>query len=84
MRAAASRPEVTPAAGLAEWFAEFRRLAAEAEERFTSGDLRPAIASLAAVPMIHRMLVEGCGELTDQGAGQPDHDDDEPSAGLYL
>jgi hypothetical protein len=71
------------AAGLAAWFAEFRRLAAEAEERFTSGNLRPAIAMLAAVPMIHRMLVEGCTELTDERAGDdPDHD--EPPTGLYL
>lgn len=83
MKAAASRPEATPAAGLAAWFAEFRRLAAEAEERFASGDLRPAIASLAAVPMIHRMLVEGCSELTDDAAGNRD-DDDEPTLGLYL
>jgi hypothetical protein len=80
MKAAASRPEADPAASLAAWFAEFRRLAAEAEERFAAGELRPAITSLAAVPMIHHILVEGCGELTDGT-----HDDDtDPPGGLYL
>lgn len=82
MGSAASSPEANSAAGLAAWFAEFRRLAAEAEARFTSGDLRPAIASLAAVPMIHRMLVEGCTELTEE-TEHPD-DTDLPTSGLYL
>lgn len=82
MKAAASRPEAAPAAGLAAWFAEFRRLAAEAEERFASGDLRPAIASLAAVPMIHRMLVEGCSELA-KGSETGDVDGGN-FVGLYL
>lgn len=45
------------------WFAEARRLFAEAEERLGSGMVLPALSSLAAVPSLHRTLVERCSEL---------------------
>ena len=70
--------------GLREWFAEFRRVVAEAEERFMHGDLRPAMASLAAVPMIHSMLMQGCGELTTPNEAPEEDSGDEITAGLYL
>jgi hypothetical protein len=66
-------------AQIAEWFAEFRRLAAEAEERFDAGDLHPALASLAAVPMVHQTLMAQCGELVDDASGS-----DEDFHGTYL
>lgn len=71
-------------AALHEWFAEFCRLAAEAEARFMSGDLRQALSSLAAVPMIHSMLMQGCDELTSPIADPQKATSDEVSAGLYL
>ncbi|MDW3217095.1 MAG: hypothetical protein R8F63_00670 [Acidimicrobiales bacterium] len=68
-------------AQLAEWFAEFRRLAAEAEERFDAGDLRPALASLAAVPMVHQTLMVQCGELVDEASADDSNDE---AFGTYL
>jgi len=68
-------------AQIAEWFAEFRRLAAEAEERFDAGDLRPALASLAAVPMVHQALMVQCGELVDEACADESGDE---FHGTYL
>jgi hypothetical protein len=69
-------------AQITEWFAEFRRLATEAAERFDAGDLRPALASLAAVPMVHSTLMERCSNLAE---GQPSNtEEDNEVHGLYL
>lgn len=70
--------------GLREWFAEFRRVVAEAEERFMHGDLRPAMASLAAVPMIHSMLMRGCAEVADPLSPLVADIEDQPTPGMYL
>lgn len=70
------------AAGLPAWFEEFRRLVAEAEERFNAGDVRPALASLAAIPPVHRVLVEGCGDLLEDP--NPEVPVDDGHLGLYL
>jgi hypothetical protein len=63
------------------WFAEAKRLFAEAEERLGSGRLLPALSSLAAVPPLHRMLVQRCSEILDDSE---DDVEDEPSSGMYL
>lgn len=64
------------------WLAEAKRLVAEAEERFGAGQVLPALSSLAAVPPLHRMLVQRCSELLD---GDEEEDvKDEPSSGMYL
>lgn len=75
-----TRIESTP---IPRWFAEFRRLVTEAEERFNAGEVLPALASLAAIPPVHRVLTEGCGELLE---GEPDDVpiDDDVHPGLYL
>jgi hypothetical protein len=39
---------------LIEWFSEIHRLVDEARERFEAGELRPTLASLAAVGPVHR------------------------------
>lgn len=64
------------------WLAEAKRLFAEAEDRIGAGQVLPALSSLAAVPPLHRMLVQRCSELLDEY----DEDDveDLPSRGMYL
>jgi hypothetical protein len=64
-----------------EWFAEYRRLLAEAEARLAAGDVRPAIASLAAMPNVHGEILTGCDELLARDADAPEPD---PSVGLYF
>lgn len=49
--------------GPLDWFAEARRLIAEAEERFEAGKVLRALSSLAAVPPLHHLLVDRCSEL---------------------
>lgn len=67
---------------LAGWFSEFHRLVEEAEQRFTAGHVLPALASLAAVPMVHRRLAEGCAALVEG----PDESEPRPDVphGSYL
>lgn len=48
---------------LRAWFSEAHRLFMEAEERLDDGSVLPALSSLAAVPPLHRMLVERCSEM---------------------
>ena len=72
---------VSPGNDVAEldpWFDEFERLAAEARHRFDQGDVISALASLAAVPMVHEILVNHCGSIT---SNQPEADQ---RPGLYL
>lgn len=65
------------------WFAEAKRLFAEAQERLEDGQVLSALSSLAAVPPLHHLLVERCSELL----GGTDFDEpveaDVPS-GMYL
>jgi hypothetical protein len=68
---------------LIDWFREFHRLVDEARERFEAGEIRPALASLAAVPPVHRLLVERCGGLLDRDVMETDEPDSE-RVGLYL
>lgn len=65
------------------WFSEAHRLFMEAEERLGDGSVLPALSSLAAVPHLHRMLVERCSEMLGPEDGEPT---DEPAlqCGLYL
>ncbi len=71
----------TESAALPAWFDEFRRLVAEAEERFNAGEVLPTLASLAAIPNVHRVLIDGCGELL--ATAEVDAVDD-AHCGLYL
>ena len=61
----------TDVAELGPWFDEFERLAAEARHRSDQGDVISALASLAAVPMVHEILMNHCGSIT---SNQPDAD----------
>jgi hypothetical protein len=65
------------------WFSEAHRLFMEAEERLVDGSVLPALSSLAAVPPLHRMLVERCSEMLNSEEAEPS---DEPAVpcGLYL
>lgn len=65
------------------WFSEAHRLFMEAEQRLDDGSVLPALSSLAAVPPLHRMLVERCSEMLDSEEAEPT---DEPAVpcGLYL
>lgn len=65
------------------WFSEAHRLFIEAEERLDDGSVLPALSSLAAVPPLHRMLVERCSEMLGTEDAEPT---DEPAVpcGLYL
>jgi len=72
---------VTPE-NLTAWFTEFHRLAAEAAERFEAGEIHPAMASLAAVPMIHKLLLDGCDGIVH--SHEIDTGEDDTSFGLYL
>jgi hypothetical protein len=65
------------------WFCEFQRLVDEAKVRFDAGDLMPALASLAAVRPVHRLLVDRCaGLLTDKT--RTADDSHSTRVGLYL
>ena len=75
-RAGSEHPEVLA------WLAEAKRLFAEAQERLEDGRVLPALSSLAAVPPLHRMLVERCSELLDADCGGDEAD--EAPRGLYL
>ncbi len=63
------------------WLNEAKRLFDEAEQRLESGEVLPALSSLAAVPPLHGMLVGRCSEMLD-----PAEIDDVPDTpnGLYL
>jgi hypothetical protein len=65
------------------WFSEAHRLFMEAEERLGDGSVLPALSSLAAVPPLHRMLVERCSGMLGTEDAEPT---DEPAVpcGLYL
>jgi hypothetical protein len=65
------------------WLAEAKRLFDEAEERLEAGRMLPALSSLAAVPPLHRMLVERCSELLDANSGD-DAEEAPPPSGMYL
>ncbi len=52
------------------WFSEAHRLFMEAEERLDDGSVLPALSSLAAVPPLHRMLVERCSEMLGSEEGE--------------
>jgi hypothetical protein len=65
------------------WLGEARRLFAEAEDRLEVGLVLPALSSLAAVPPLHRMLVERCSELLDPGDDEAE-EEAPPARGMYL
>jgi len=76
---------------LAAWLEELDRLVDEAKERLDRGDVRPALASLAAVPAVHGVLIAACSELLD--ATEPPAEDEAdrrgkeaspPHVGFYL
>ena len=67
---------------LGAWFAEFRRLVDEAENRFGDGEYRQVLASLAAIPGVHRLLVDGCGAMLD--TTEVEGPADSGPLGLYL
>lgn len=48
------------------WFAEAKRLFAEAEERFESGRVLPALSSLAAVPPAPRSPMPRAGCICER------------------
>lgn len=64
------------------WLAEAKRLFAEAEERLEDGRVLPALSSLAAVPPLHRMLVQHCSELLDEDDNE--EEDAVHPGGMYL
>jgi hypothetical protein len=74
---------VPDAGELTGWFHEFDRLVDEAKERFEAGEFRPALASLAAVLPVHRLLVDGCGDLLVSNTAMAD-DPSSTQVGLYL
>jgi hypothetical protein len=64
------------------WLEELRRLIVEAEERLDRDCVLSALSSLAAIPSLHRMLIERCSELLSNaecGETAPDF-----RTGLYL
>ena len=65
------------------WFKETKRLLAEAEERFESGKILPAISSLADVPPLHSMLIERCSVMLDE-ATHPEAELPAQHSGMYL
>lgn len=65
------------------WFFEAKRLLVEAEERLEAGDVLPALSSLAAVPPLHRMLIDRCSTLLEGGDGN-EADEPEAPTGMYL
>jgi len=67
---------------LSAWFIEFRRVASEAGDRFEAGELHQAMTSLAAVPMIHHLLVDGCEGIVHTRPSE--EEDDDIVVGLYL
>ncbi|MBT3956988.1 MAG: hypothetical protein HOE14_17440 [Gemmatimonadales bacterium] len=67
-------------AELVAWLHEALRLFGEAEIRLRSGEVLPALSSLAAVPPLHGMLMGRCSEMLE-----PTKNDlsDAPN-GIYL
>ncbi len=65
------------------WFEETKRLVAEAEERFESGKILPALSSLSAVPPLHSMLIERCSVMLDEATPSDPELPAQPS-GMYL
>ncbi len=65
---------------LLSWIHEAQRLFEEAEMRLLSGNVMPALSSLAAVSPLHGMLMGRCSEMLERV------DDDSPDipTGLYL
>lgn len=87
--AVATDDQTSPDEEALGWLAEGERLFAEAQARLESGEVLPALSSLAAVPPLHRMLVDRFSELmTDDSAAADGHDcglEPEPLAcGGYL
>jgi hypothetical protein len=76
---------VDPAGGgdLVAFFTEMSRLVAEAQSRAESGEVLPALSSLAALPQVHRMAVDRCGVLLE-GRASEESADPEVTYGLYL
>tara|TARA_Y100001970_G_C14258859_1_gene877876 strand:+ start:4907 stop:5155 length:249 start_codon:yes stop_codon:yes gene_type:complete len=44
------------------YFKELIRLSKEADRRFSKGQNIQSLSSLAAIPVIHKLLIEGCAE----------------------
>jgi hypothetical protein len=67
---------------LTAWLEEFHRLVAEAEERVVAGHLRAALASLNAIPSVHKRVAEECQRRLER----PDRDYPSriPAVGQYL
>jgi hypothetical protein len=76
---------VDPVGGgdLVAFFAEMSRLVSEAQSRAESGEMLPALSSLAALPQVHRMVVDHCGLLLAEPVSD-EGDDPEVTYGLYL
>ena len=64
------------------WFEELRRLVGEAEDRLDRDCVLSALSSLAAVPSLHRMLIERCSELLS--SAKSDETAPDFRRGLYL
>src|SRR5262245_27004842 len=65
------------------WFEETKRIVAEAEERFESGKILPALSSLVAVPPLHSMLIERCSVMLDEATASGPELPPQPH-GMYL
>jgi hypothetical protein len=64
------------------WLEELRRLSEEAAERFAEGRVLSALSSLAAIPPIHRMLVERCSIMLNDDL--TDTENPLASTGMYI
>lgn len=69
---------------LAAFFTEMTRLVTEAQSRAKTGEVLQALSSLAALPRVHRMVVDHCEVLLVEPTGQAVEDPEEVSYGLYL
>lgn len=68
---------------LMAYFTEMSRLVAEAWSRAETGEVLPALSSLAALPALHGRIVEHCGVLLDSPGGDAEELPD-AMPGLYL
>mgnify|MGYP007063713279 CR=1 FL=1 len=62
------------------YFSELIRLSKEAGRRFSKGDNIQSLSSLAAIPVIHKLLIDGCAEkpCENKSSDSPQHH------GVYL